>query len=78
LPKPETAPYGTFSHFIALFCTVAGKSSGASPAQPEFCNEIKDLERNLMLIKHKKPFCMKHLAEAVQVKPQQKGRRYRM
>jgi hypothetical protein len=36
---------GTLHHLIALFCTVAGKLSDASAAKPDFCNEIKDLER---------------------------------
>jgi hypothetical protein len=71
LPKPEKPLSGTFSHFIALFCTVAGKRSNASRAQPDFCNEIKDLERILRLVRRKKPFWMKHLAEALHVKPQQ-------
>jgi hypothetical protein len=71
LPKPEKALQGTFSHFIALFCTVAGKPSNASRAAPDFCNEIKDLERFLSALARKKPFWMKHLAEALQVKPQQ-------
>jgi hypothetical protein len=56
LPKPQKAPRGTFSHFIALFCTVAGKRSRASRALPDFCNEIKDLERVLMPMRRKKPF----------------------
>jgi Mn-dependent DtxR family transcriptional regulator len=39
---------------------------------PDFCNEIKDLERILRLIWRKNAFQMKDLAEALQVKPQQK------
>jgi hypothetical protein len=54
--KLEKAHQGTFSHFIALFCTVAGKHSSASGLGPLFCNEIKDLERIPLLIKSKNPF----------------------
>jgi hypothetical protein len=74
----ERPPLGTFSHFIALFCTVAGKASSASGAGADFCNQIKDLERKAQLLQRKKPFQMNDLAEAVEVKPQQKTRAQRM
>jgi len=74
LPKPEKVRHGTFSHFIALFCTVAAKRGNARGLAPDFCNEIKDLERILTRINAKKPFQKNDLAEALHVKPQQKLR----
>jgi hypothetical protein len=47
---------GTLHHLIALFCTVAGKLSDASAAKPDFCNEIKDLERLWYVATRQKPF----------------------
>jgi hypothetical protein len=37
------AKHGTFPHLIALFCTVAGNTSGTRGFATSSCNEIKDL-----------------------------------
>jgi hypothetical protein len=63
----------TFHHLIALFCTVAGKLSDAIRQGADFCNEINDLERTAHSHWSEKSFCMKHLAEALKVNPQQQS-----
>ena len=40
---------GVDHHLIALFCTVAGKLSGASAVARGFSNEINDLEHSLQV-----------------------------
>ncbi|HSH91361.1 MAG TPA: hypothetical protein VK996_15345, partial [Ramlibacter sp.] len=42
-------------HLIALFCTVAGKLSGASTRSGNFSNEINDLGRALHPEARQKP-----------------------
>jgi hypothetical protein len=39
--------HATLHHFIALFCTVAGKLWCASQASADFRNEINDLRDDL-------------------------------